>query len=231
MSFASARAGIIEGTLDPDIGVAFVSADYVRDSGTGVLRLLGNIESKAGIVRGVFDPADPNGLYPSGNVTVAGVNIPRPMGSGMPIPAGAAGLFRLDAFFDAGGNFTGGTFLIEGAHSPADSRVTLLKGTITEMDDAAFNSSGNLEFLGTSTIRDDSLADFGPVGSLVGIKFNSGASANTFSWIADFSTMFGTADVGRPVPEPASLTAFASVLAIGCCGTARRRRKQRLPNV
>ncbi len=135
-----------------------------------------------------------------------------------------AGSFSLDAFIDSSGAFQSGSFEIKGTLTKSSSAVTLLKGTLTEANTSVF-SQGQLEFLATADPTSSLAHLFSSNVGGTGIKLanlNGGSFASFTPLVGFFST--GTADIGRPVPEPASLSIFASLLMICFGGRLRQSR-------
>ncbi len=225
-----ANAGIIPGRdFSPDVTAGFVSAQY-DGSDLVVLGYASQLAEEGagttGLFRGVYNPLnlDPDNvaLHPSGDVAVAGVNVPHSIFPMPPIPLqpGTAALFRLDAAVDSSGNLSGGNLIIHGARSSGDERVTLLKATLTQIDTSAFNSSGHLEFLANVTQTHVSMPDFG---SVVGVKINSLNSGLSFGQTFTSINM-ASANIGRPVPEPSSIFAMGATLLVGVCAIRKRKK-------
>ena len=233
MSPGNAMAGIygfpLE-ELDPDVASNNLSIDFEKATGGG-----GSL-SIVGFATQVASPELPSSTQTiyrgtGAGVTDPGVNVPLGfMGntSGIPIPSFVSGLFRLTGTLDGSGNFTGNV-VVEGSLSAADPKVELLNVTLTAIE-TAMVGDGKLEFLGTLASAHSSMPLFGMVGGQMGVKFNAPDTISTggFSFSDSFTyTMMNTAsaDLGRPVPEPASMAIFASTLVVGCCGLRRQRRK------
>lgn len=152
----------------------------------------------------------------------------------IPLPGpGYTGYFMLNATVDGNGVFSTGEFAVVGylASDPGGApdpsppaTVTLLRGTITEMHSTAFDV-GKIDFVAKSLSSDIAgMKDL--FGGQVGIKFNANYAPNSSQAIS-FSNFIpvlgnGSGDLGRPVPEPASMAVWASALMLGV--TVRRRR-------
>ena len=123
--------------------------------------------------------------------------------------ASVPGMFSLAASVDSNG-LSSGNFSIQGTFdatagtlgSPNDPNVVLLSGTLTEVRTAAF-SSGKLSFVSDQNIGGTLAPLFGDE---VVINLDTGGQFNSFTVM-----MFtgGSADVGKPVPEPGSAMMWA----------------------
>ncbi|MCG8648474.1 MAG: PEP-CTERM sorting domain-containing protein, partial [Pirellulales bacterium] len=105
------------------------------------------------------------------------------------------------------------------------ANVTLVKGSLTDIELEVLGGGGgvNFQFLADVDENHPSVPSFG---AIAGIKVNSLQSGFDFMSPNPYASAGSTADIGRPVPEPATLAAFACTLGLGCTGLRRRRRKQ-----
>lgn len=120
--------------------------------------------------------------------------------------------FVLNALVDDTGLLGNSTFSV----TTIAGNVTLLKGTLTDVE---FDGS-HLQFLADVDEIDSTFVAFG-FGSEVGIQLNSVGGAN---FLGDFSAAAGTADIGRPVPEPSTFLMFAAVAIPGILSVKRKKR-------
>jgi hypothetical protein len=225
-----------------------VTAKYNTDpdkEGRGTLRIVGfanSVELPDGTVqkirRGVYDPDDPMNaeIHPNGNFVDPGINVPdwvpvpRSGAVGnMPLNAQWAGLLKIDLTTqtDQQGNLTivDGSLMVHGAMDATDARVSLLKGTITEIDTEVFEEHGNLELAANVTHTNSKMPNFGAVlgiqieGLKKGLSFLQGFHSFGRSASASIQT--------TSVPEPSSVFAMGTVLVFACCGVIRDRRRKR----
>ncbi len=141
----------------------------------------------------------------------------------------SSGVFEMQATIAPDGEVINGDFTVYGSLETATgSPLVLLHGTITEMNMAVF-SSGILEFKVTDKNFTGTLAPFfqsqygGAVIKMTLPSWHYGVDRYTFSNIFGAS---GAANIGRPVPEPASMAIWGSVLVVGSV-LSRRRTKNR----
>lgn len=143
--------------------------------------------------------------------------------SSMPAVNNTPGQFTLQATIDDSGALVGtGTFQVRGAENASSPNIPLLAGTITDLDSSMYTSNGRLFFAATAI--SGKYFDDGILNSDVLIKIGSLETGRDFSFSASYlKTNMGTADVGRPVPEPSAI----AVWLVGLCATGFSRRKSR----
>ncbi|MEO1526305.1 MAG: PEP-CTERM sorting domain-containing protein [Planctomycetota bacterium] len=133
-------------------------------------------------------------------------------------PGQGPAVFTMTADIDESGDLLGGSFDIMGDDpfvSP-DATVSLLNGTFTNVQ-GALTTAGILEFEASSIGG----AFAGLFGSEVVIKIGGLSTGNSF--LNDFFLAgLGTANVGRPVPEPTTFAMWG--LGMGALVLRRRRR-------
>ncbi|TWT54686.1 hypothetical protein Pla22_23360 [Rubripirellula amarantea] len=202
----------------PDIAVGGLAGMYNADSDDLYL------QGAAGSIKMTTDPSD------------AGQTIY--LGTGGGGPKRASGLFMLNATVqDAGlvqpsatarsATANQHTFSITGAFNQSagtlgtadDTNVVLLQGTLTEARLAAFETLSRIDFV--ATVTGGALSNlFEPE---ILIKVDTGSSFNSFAYTVNgFGA--GSADVGKPVPEPASLAIWSAIAFAACCSQKRRKR-------
>ncbi len=218
-----AQAGVIQHEIqsDPHPDISFTNGMYSY-SATNEFKMVGNATS---LRRNGVNEEIVLGTYNGVNAFTNGVNW-----SAMPIGVAnmMSGQFLITMNVDSTGNLIGtGSFEVRGALKPATGfspNVSLLAGTITDLDASLFNNSdGNYGrlFLAATPVS-GAFVDDGTFNSDVLIKI--GGLDKTLDFSASFLThMNASADVGRPVPEP---TTFA-IWAIGCSGLVVVRRRRR----
>lgn len=126
-------------------------------------------------------------------------------GNGMNVAA----RMTLNATIDENGDLAGGTFNIVGSTMKVGPTVSLLSGTLTDLQEAAFTSAGKLEFSAVVASNPNPGQGFYDIfGPEVVLSFGNLGAGNSFT--SSFMVAgFATADVGRPVPEPASFALWA----------------------
>lgn len=221
----NAKAGLIGAHEFPDIVTSF---GVMYHSPQNVLRLQGS----SGIIR---TPSNPN---PGSNNLFLGQN---PFLAPPSMPA----IFMLQAEFNTSGVFQGGWFSVEGASSASatstfsaadnavrisptptlthDPDVSLLSGTLTDLNAAVMGSGTRLQFTAGS-LSGEFASIFGDEVVLTTNEFAGPMSLASLLTQFQLSGGSGSADIGRPVPEPSSALVWGSVIAIGC---VRRRRNRR----
>lgn len=144
--------------------------------------------------------------------------------------ATSSGLFQMQANITADGTISEASFTVHGSLGTASTgEVVLLSGTITEMNMAVFSTSHILEFKVTDKEFTGTLAPFfqsqygGAVIKMTLQSWHYGDSLYTFT---DAFGATGAANIGRPVPEPASMAIWGSVLVVGSVFSRRRNRSR-----
>tara|TARA_R110002073_G_scaffold315639_2_gene488293 strand:+ start:3386 stop:4012 length:627 start_codon:yes stop_codon:yes gene_type:complete len=145
--------------------------------------------------------------------------------------ATSSGVFEMRATITADGAISDASFTVHGSLGTASTgEVVLLRGTVTEMNMAVFSTSRLLEFKVTD--KDDVTGVLAPMfqsqygGAVIKMTLQSwhyGVSPYTFT---DAFGATGAANIGRPVPEPASMAIWGSVLVVGSVFSRRRNRNR-----
>ncbi|TWT81176.1 hypothetical protein CA13_26240 [Planctomycetes bacterium CA13] len=199
---------------------------FSRLTHTVVAFLLLSLPAQAGMMTGLPDIfATPFVKYDSasGQITAIGSAIQFKTssevqaifpGTGKTTPYG---IFNFKVAVDSNRQVQGSNnnFSILGALDSSEAQATLLSGTITELNSAAF-SSGVLEF--TAVNITGGLSD--AFGETVVISFSNLAAGTNF-----LTEKYSPADVNvsRPVPEPVSIAIWGMTFGLGLLGTYRRR--------
>ncbi|EMI17040.1 hypothetical protein RMSM_06039 [Rhodopirellula maiorica SM1] len=142
-------------------------------------------------------------------------------------PGGEVAAFKPD------GTVATNTFTIHGSLNDAapTDEIVLLKGTITEMNMAVFSTSGVLEFMATG-VSGELSKYYGGAFAEAFLKMTlsvvepNPVTAGAYRFESSFMAA-GQADVAKPVPEPASMAIWGSVVVVGSV-LSRRRMKNRL---
>lgn len=130
--------------------------------------------------------------------------------------------FTMNAIIDSAGNLSSGSFSVVGSTAQSGPTISLLSGTLTDLQHAAFTSAGVLEFSGNVDTNPNPGQGFYDIfGSEVVLSFGSLGAGNSFA--ATFMVNgSSSADIGRPVPEPASAVVW--IAGLSAIGLRRRRR-------
>ncbi|WP_182870578.1 PEP-CTERM sorting domain-containing protein [Rhodopirellula sp. JC639] len=215
-----AVAGIVQRQLlpapAPDITLDFAEYSFTGSSG------LFSAKGTAISFRETDGSTSPIvlGAYNGVNDLVYGMNW-----SSMPVLNSTPGQFTLQATIDDSGNLIGtGTFLVRGAEDASSPNIPLLAGTITDLDSSMYTSNGRLYF--AATADSGQYFDDGVLNSDVLIKIGSLETGRDFSFTASYlNTNLGTADIGRPVPEPGAMAVW--LVGLGGIGLTRRSGRKR----